>query len=72
MAQQPQLQANVSASGGKEDGSGGGDGHNDRKGPKEGAGHILNASTTLPTKKIGAKVHAQLARKDAAFTSVVD
>jgi hypothetical protein len=35
-------------------------------------GVFLNASTTLPTKKIVAKVHAQLARKDAAFTSVVD
>jgi hypothetical protein len=33
---------------------------------------FLNVSTTLPTKKIAAKVHAQLARKDAAFTSVVD
>jgi hypothetical protein len=44
-----QLQANVSASGGKEehnssggsDGSGGIDGHNGRKGPKEGTGRIL-------------------------------
>jgi hypothetical protein len=33
---------------------------------------FLNASTTSPTKKIAAKVHAQLACKDAAFTSVVD
>ncbi len=33
---------------------------------------FLNASTTLPMKKIAAKVHAQLVRKDAAFTSVVD
>jgi hypothetical protein len=33
---------------------------------------FLNASTTSPTKKIAAKVHAQLAHKDAAFTSVIN
>jgi hypothetical protein len=33
---------------------------------------FLNASTTSPTKKIAAKVHAQLARTYAAFTSVVN
>jgi hypothetical protein len=33
---------------------------------------FLNVSTTSPTKKIAAKVHAQLAHKDAAFTSFVD
>jgi hypothetical protein len=33
---------------------------------------FLNGSTTLPIKKIAAKVHAQLTRKDAAFTSVID
>jgi hypothetical protein len=32
---------------------------------------LLSTSTTSPMKKIAAKVHAQLAHKDAAFTSVV-
>ena len=48
LAQWTQLRANVTASGGEEhDSSGGGnssgsvDGHNGRKGPKEGTGHIL-------------------------------
>ena len=33
---------------------------------------FLNSSTTSPTKKVAAKVHAGLAREDAAFTSVID
>ena len=32
----------------------------------------LSSSSTLPTKKVAAKVHAGLARNDAAFTSVID
>ena len=33
---------------------------------------FLSSSSTSPTKKVAAKVHAGLARNDAAFTSVID
>jgi hypothetical protein len=33
---------------------------------------FLSSSLTSPTKKVAGKVHAGLARNDAAFTSVID
>jgi hypothetical protein len=33
---------------------------------------FLSSSSTLPTKKVAGKVHAGLARNNAAFTSVID
>ncbi len=73
MAQRAQLRANVSASGGEEHDSGGGGDNSGRKGPKLDVFLNMSLNVSSPaTKKIAAKVRAQLARKDPAFMSVVD